>query len=184
MYTALSRVKTYDNLYCIGEFIRSAIKVNKYALLEYEHLKQNDLFSTIKRNAFLGDTVTVLVHSVRSLPRHIDNIVSHSIIMNNGIIGFTETQIKPSDCTSKIIETLNIFNINFNNNENKFLSLAYGCRNDVALLNKFDANGVSILSFKKHAFANTVFTLMLVYRKQYMHMQEFLQMLQYFQQIP
>ena len=44
MYTALSRVKTYDNLYCIGEFKKSSIKVNKDALLEYEGLKQNDLF--------------------------------------------------------------------------------------------------------------------------------------------
>ena len=34
-----------------------------------------------------------------------------------------EAQTKPSDCTCKIIETLNPFNINFNNNENKFLSL-------------------------------------------------------------
>ena len=74
---------------------------------------------------------------------------------------------------------MNLFKINFNNNENKFLSLAYGCRNNVAVLNKFNANGVSILSFKKHAFANRVFTLMLVYRKQSMHMQEFFQMLQY-----
>ena len=39
MYTALSRVKTYDNLYCIGEFKKSAIMVNKDALLEYEGLK-------------------------------------------------------------------------------------------------------------------------------------------------
>ena len=78
-----------------------------------------------------------------------------------------------------MIETLNLFNINFNNNENKFLSLAYKCRNDVAVLNKFDANGVSVLSFKKLAFADRVFTLMLVYRKQSMHMQEFFQMLQY-----
>ena len=57
------------------------------------------------------------------------------------------------------------------------MSLAYGL-NDVIVLNKFDANGVSNLSFKKHAFANRIFTLMLVYRKQSMHMQEFL-MLQY-----
>ena len=47
MYTALSRVKTYDNLYCIGELKKSVIKVNKDAFLEYEHLKQNDLFSTV-----------------------------------------------------------------------------------------------------------------------------------------
>ena len=33
------------------------------------------------------------------------------------------------------------------------------CRNDVDVLNKFDSNGVSILIFKKHAFADRVFTL-------------------------
>ena len=74
---------------------------------------------------------------------------------------------------------MNLFNINFNKNTNKFLSLPYECRNDVSVLNKLDANGVNILSFKKHAFGDRVFTLMLVYRKQSMHMQEFFQMLQY-----
>ena len=65
MYIALSRVKTYDNLYCIGEFKKSAIKVDKDALLEYKCLKQNDWFSAIKWNAISGNTVTVLVHNVR-----------------------------------------------------------------------------------------------------------------------
>ena len=72
---------------------------------------------------------------------------------------------------NKRVETLNLFNINFNSNENKFLSLACGCRNDVTVLNKFDANEVFILSFKEHVFADRLFTLMLVYRKQFMHMQ-------------
>ena len=147
--------------------------------MEYERLKQNDLFSTIKRNAISGDIVTVLVHNVISLPRHVGDIISDNKIVNNDMIGFTEKQIKPSDSTFKIMDTLNLFNIKFNKNENKFLSLAYGCRNDVPVLNNFDAIGVSILSFKKHDFADRVFTLMLVYRKQSMHMQEFFQMLQY-----
>ena len=38
---------------------------------------------------------------------------------------------------------------------------------------------MSIFSFKKHAFADRVFTLMLLYRKQSIKMKEFLQMLQY-----
>ena len=116
MYTALLRVKTYDNLFCVGEFKKSAIKVNKDALLEYERLKQNDLFSTVKRNAVSGDTVTVLVHNVKSVPRHVD-ILSDNRIINNDIIGFMETQIKPSHSTCKIIETLTLFHISFNNNE-------------------------------------------------------------------
>ena len=143
MYTVLSRVKTYYNLYCIGEFKKSAIMVNKDALLEYECLKQNDLFSTVKQNAVSGNTVTVLVHNVRSLARHVDDVFSNKTIINNDITGFIETQIKPSDFSCKIIEMLNLFNINFNNNEHKFSSLAYGCRNDVDVLSKFDADGLS-----------------------------------------
>ena len=131
----------------------------------------------MKRNAISCNIVTVLVHNVRSIPRHVDDILSDNRIINNDIIGFTETQIKSSDSTSKIIETLNV--LNFINNEIKFLNLAYGRRNDVAVLNKFDANEVSILSFKKHAFADRIFTLMLVYGKPSMHMQEFFQMLHY-----
>ena len=85
---------------------------------------------------------------MRSLSKHVDDILSEDRIINNDTIGFTETQINLSDSTCKIIETLNFFNIHFNNNQNKFLSLAYGCRNEVAVVDKFDANGVSIFRFK------------------------------------
>ena len=142
IYTALSRVKTYDNLYCIGEFKKSAVKVNKKALPEYERLKQNDLFSTIKSNNISDKTITVFVQNAQSLSKHINDIGSDDRIINNDIIGFTETQINPSDSNCKMIETLNFFNTSFNNDENKFLSLAYGCRNNVAILDKFNANGV------------------------------------------
>ena len=49
-------------------------------LLKYERLKQNSLFSTIKRSVISGDTVTVLVHNVRSLPKYIDNKISDNRI--------------------------------------------------------------------------------------------------------
>ena len=103
-----------------GEFKKSTIKVNKDALLEYKRLKQNILFSTIKRIAISGDTVAVLVHNVKSLQRHANDIASDNRIINNDIIGFVETQIKPSDSISEIIEMLNLVNMNFNNNEINF----------------------------------------------------------------
>ena len=115
---------------------------------------------------------------MRSLLKHVD-IVSDDRIINNGIIGFTETQISLSDSTCKIIETFIFFNIHIDTNQNNFLSLPYGCKNEVALVDKFDANGVSIFSFKEHAFVYRVFTLMLVYRKQSLGVQEFSQIIQY-----
>ena len=92
--------------------------------------------------------------------------------MNNDLIEFKETQINLSDSTCKIIQGLNFFNINFNNNENEFLSLAYGCKNDVAVLDKFDANGAFIFRFSLNMLLLTVLILMLVYMKQYIQMQE------------
>ena len=62
-------------------------------------------------------------HNVGSLSKYIGDITSDDRIISNNIIGFTETQITPPDTTCKIIETLNLFNINFNSNENR-LSLA------------------------------------------------------------
>ena len=88
--------------------------------------------------------------------------------------------MNPSDSTSKVIQTLNFIKINFKNNENKFLSLAYRCKNDDAVLSRFDGNEVPIFSSKKYAFVNKVLTLMLIYRQQSMQMQELFQLLQYF----
>ena len=74
-----------------GEFKKYATKLNKEALLEYGSLKQNDLLSTVKRDAIACDTVTVLAHNMRSLPRHIAGVLSDNRIINNSIIGFMET---------------------------------------------------------------------------------------------
>ena len=49
--------------------------------------------------------------------------------------------------------------------------------NNVAGLDKFNINGVSIFSFKKYVFANRVFTLMFVNRKLSSEMQTFSQLM-------
>ena len=80
-------------------------------MLEYEHLKQNDLFSTIKRNNASDKTIAVFVRNVRSLLKHLEDTVSDDRIINNDIIGFTITQINLLDSTFKIIKTLIMFSI-------------------------------------------------------------------------
>ena len=92
-----------------------------------------------------------------------DDIVSDDRIIDNDSVRFTDTEINLSDSTCKIIKIFSFFNINVNKSENRFLNLADRCRNDVAVLYKFNGDGVSIFSFRKHAFANKVFTLILVY---------------------
>ena len=166
IYATLSRLKTYDNLYCIESFKKSTINVNKDALFEYECQKQSDLFFITKRNNISDDTITVFGYNVRSFSKDIDDLIRDDRIINDDIVGLTEKQINPSDSNCKVMKTIYFFNIDFSINENKLLSLASRCRNDVAV-SKSDANGVSFLSFKKNSFAKRVFSLMLVYPCRY-----------------
>ena len=53
-------------IFILLELKKSVIKVKKGTLLEYERLKQNDLFFTININTIPGNTVIVLAHNVRS----------------------------------------------------------------------------------------------------------------------
>ena len=47
MYTALSRVSSYDKRFCGGKFEPSSIKVNVFPLQEYERLRLNSIFENI-----------------------------------------------------------------------------------------------------------------------------------------
>ena len=66
-----------------------------------------------------------------------------------------------SDSTSIVDEILNDLNMNFNNNDEEFLSLAYWCQDNAAVIRKFDGNNTSIISLEKACFHINV-----VYQKQ------------------
>ena len=56
------------------------------------------------------------------------------------------------------MKILNFFNINFDKSVTEILNVEINkCGNDVTFLDKFDADGVSIFSFKKRAFSDKVF---------------------------
>ena len=82
-------------------------------MFEYEHWKQNDLYSSIKLSNILDNTITTFPSNAQALSKEINDMVSEDRIINNNIIGFTETQTHSSDFTCKTIKALNFFNINF-----------------------------------------------------------------------
>ena len=91
------------------KFEMSATKIKENALLEHEHLKQNNLLSTTKTNTISYDNPTVLVHNFKSLSKDFYDIVGEDRTINNDIIELPETQMNLSNSASKIIETLNFF---------------------------------------------------------------------------
>ena len=70
MYTALSRVSSYDKLFCVRKFEPSSIKVNVSALQEYERLRQNIIFENIENIFVTDDTITILLLNVKSLSKN------------------------------------------------------------------------------------------------------------------
>ena len=63
-------------------------------------MKRNEAYKDYPYNSFCN---------IRSLSKHVDVIASDYRIINNDIIGLTETQINPSDSTSKIIKIFEFF---------------------------------------------------------------------------
>ena len=111
---------------------------------------------------FTDNTVLICFQNMRSISKHGNVTVSDDKLKNNDIMGFTEAQMNPPDSTCKITGRLNFLNIGFNSNRTKYLGLTCGQRYNLVILDQFSFNGVSIFSFKKHAFANRLFTLMLI----------------------
>ena len=70
-------------------------------MLEYERMKEHDLFFILKRNTISDDSITVFACKVTSLSKHINDIVKDDRMINNGITGFTKLQINPSGSTAK-----------------------------------------------------------------------------------
>ena len=113
--------------------------------------------------------MTIFSLNVQSLAKYVNDFLDNCLtvdVWKNDVIGFTETQMKPSDSASRIDDLLKAFNMNFNNNDDKFLNLPYGCQDDIAII-------ISIINLRKDNFTERVFTLMLVYRKKAMWLDEF-----------
>ena len=69
-----------------------------------------------------------------------------SILTESDIICFTETQIHSSVAPKRSLEKLEMI---YNNNEDKFKSLAIGFRIDVSIVTDTNLNGASIIEFVK-----------------------------------
>lgn len=121
-------------------------------------MKNYNLFLAADKNANSDGTLTIFTLNVQSSVKHLNNIVHFYRCLKNGFIRFKETQMKSSDSTSIISDILKYFNMDFNNNDDKFLGLAYGCQNGIVIIRKFKISGIFIINLRKDNFTDKVFT--------------------------
>ena len=112
--------------------------------------------------------------------KHTTDIVNDDRLMQNDILFFTETQIPINENVQT--EDFEHFKMFFNNNENKYLSLAYGLHDNITLEGKCDYPGFSIITIKKASFYSLSLTLMLLYKPNRQSISSFCECLNYFVQ--
>ena len=59
MYTALSRVSSYDTHFCVGKFEPPSIKVTVSTLQEYKRFRQNNIFENVEKIYVTDDTIII-----------------------------------------------------------------------------------------------------------------------------
>ena len=118
--------------------------------------------------------------NTRSLTKHVHVIANDQRLLNNDFICFTETQIKHGQTVDEISEILKQFSMYFNNNQNHFLSIAYGHSESISILDHEHHPALSVVTVLKKSFVESPFIILLLYRKISQPLETFFDYLQYF----
>ena len=155
MYVALSRISKFDNMYLIGKYNRNAIKVNQNAKQEYERLHNESMLTPLLLPQVTSDSLTITLLNIRSLRKHSDDILNDIALVNNDVLCLTETQLHLNEDTSEITSKFqNSFRMYFNNNRDKYRSIAFGYSSNMALCSSADCGSKSVLALKLYRSPN------------------------------
>ncbi|XP_066910992.1 ATP-dependent DNA helicase PIF1-like [Clytia hemisphaerica] len=154
MYVSLSRVTNINGLFFIGKYDRSAIRANNEAGAEYERLRKDNSMLEIKNfSSSLNSSnhLHISLLNIRSLKKHVSDLVKCETLMNSDMICLTETQLSPSSETNEIDESLQNFKIEYNifNSVNRFQNIALCSNSSIEILESQKAAGYTQIKFKK-----------------------------------
>ena len=138
MYVALSRVTTLESLYIVGSFSINAIRANPRSLDEYSWMDSERLVQNSEGNPC---NLEIIFLNIRSFNKH---VIDDTKLAESDTICFTETQLHASVAPKRRLKK---FGMIYNNNEDKFQSLAIGFRNDVSIVTDTKLNGASVIEF-------------------------------------
>ena len=168
VYVALSRVKSLEQLYIIGEIDPKHIRADPRVHKEYERLRSRDLQACIPdimtSCAAANDTISFTLLNVRSLRKHCTDLKFDLGITCCDALALTETRLKLSE-TNELLK--NIW-MHFESSDNDFLSLAF-CTKITVQSFKHEINGLLVTIQK----AQILLSVLLIYRPKTLHKSSF-----------
>ena len=108
------------------------ICVLSHCITDWKKFRTDKLFHFKKITSYTFLLVFKIVDSlhcilnVRLLSKHCKDISKYFRLISNDFLALTETHFNLSELQTDIQTTLEVLKMHFNNNEDKFLSLAYG----------------------------------------------------------
>lgn len=124
------------------------------------------VFLKILKKLQCETAVIILLLHVCLLLKHVIGTASDKKLLSNDNLCFNETQMQLTQShTVDLNLVFNGFNIYFNNNQNKFISLVYGLHDTIVVIEKEDFPGISIFELKKMVYSEEPLNLMILYKK-------------------
>jgi len=164
MYVALSRVTSLDGLYLIGNFSASAIRSSEKAEKEYQRFRSREnLLEPLLSCIPTEENLVLTMLNIRSLRPKSASIRHHKELNDSDVLFFTETQISHDANIEEVEYNLRPFKMVFNNDADKFKSLAIGHRDYVTLIDQH-VSGFSMVELRKTEFSDKIFKILLLYR--------------------
>ena len=179
MYVALSRVTSLNGLYLTGQYDRKAIRADPAVTAEYERLRQTQLLTMPSITKLGQDNFIITLFNTRSLIKHASDIASTQSLVESDLLCITETQISLGNALSEQMDSLHDFRKLYNNNQDRFCSLAFLYRDSLDILNELSLPSFSIITVVKKSFSLQQLTILLLYRKNSQEMRVFMETLDY-----
>ena len=182
VYVALTRATSLQGLFILGKIESKHVKANPKVLQEYERLRNEcivpDSITTLRQDS---TSLTISTLDIRSLKKHSIDVKFDLQLFNSDIIGFTETQLLPSDCENEIVNNLQPFIFHRQDHPtDKYSSMAFFTRNTVEVT---ELEYISSVNGLKLAFVfqqcRDIGTILLLYRKQNSNVTHYLECLEY-----
>ncbi|XP_066911767.1 uncharacterized protein [Clytia hemisphaerica] len=135
MYVALSRVTSLNGLFLIGDYSSSAIKSSKLADEEYERLRCGEnILEPLNSFPPSEENLVLTFLNIRSLRGKSASLKHHKEVYDSDVVFFAETQINCDSNIEEVEYNMKPFTMIFNNDTDKFKSLAIGYKESISIL--------------------------------------------------
>lgn len=114
------------------------MRANPRSLDEYNRMDSERLVQNSEGNPC---NLEIIFLNIRSFNKH---VIDDTKLTESDTICYTETQLHASVAPKRRLKK---FGMIYNNNEDKFQSLAIGFRNDVSIVTDTKLNGASVIEF-------------------------------------